>query len=184
MKALIYTLILTFAVLVTPGKAEAQELLGPGCVQLQHSGLPIYGLMNSESNMKIQRSGLLAGPSLKKLSVSAGMCERLEIAQDAWDVISIGVVPLVAAMQIPSVKASLATSAAAVAASVGSAPVVAAVTITGAVGAGVAWVVLRATMQDCKAKSKDRLKREILEELADKHGIYAKNIDGIGLNLK
>ncbi len=157
----IFGVILAFLIISQP--VQGAGIVDSGCLSFSTVIVPMSWNNDFETSFQLE-------PELQKV-VDVGLCKKLEKMNQTVEVIKIGLLPIAMAGLYPGVREALARSAIEVGALLGASPVLASVTVLTATGIGVAYIVLKITMSECRAMNVDVLKQEILEDLYLKHGI-------------
>jgi hypothetical protein len=166
MKALFLTCLIATATLGSLGKAHA-NLLGSGCsttASLETSSLVQYA---SADDFHLPEVGVMVA-GLPGLT-----CQQLIQFDNAAGAIRTALIPLQAALMVPSVNSYLAAEAAVVGATIAASPAILAVTAVGAVGIVTTYIVVHASIEQCKEMEPARLKAELFRELESRYGLKA-----------
>jgi hypothetical protein len=98
-------------------------------------------------------------------------CEQLLRFDDKVQLVRMAIEPLENVMKIPAVQAVLASQATRVGSILMANPAVLAVTVIGAAGIYTSYVIVQASIADCKKMEPSRLKAEIDKDLQQRYGL-------------
>lgn len=91
-------------------------------------------------------------------------CETLKNFSSAAEWVQLSIIPTILAAKMTGIPEALLAAN----------PAVLGVTVIGASGAIVVYVVMKASLEECAAMEKEQLKKEIMKELSQKYGLKAK----------
>ena len=97
-------------------------------------------------------------------------CHELKSAKEAIEMAGIALMPAKAAMKLPGVGAAIDASIEALGLLN---PAVIGVTVVGATGVAVVYIVLKRSVSDCERQDREDFKQQVFHELEGKYGIHA-----------
>lgn len=167
MKMLLLALFLTIA---SVDNAHA-GLLSGGCsvASLDNLSTSHYA---SADQLELPELGSI---SAANYAIGGMSCETLMRFKDDAATIGIALLPVSMALRVPSVNAALAAEVAAVSATIAASPAILAVTVITAIGIGTTYIVVKASMDECRKTEPARLKAEFMRELEMTYGLKVKN---------
>ena len=138
-------------------KASAQ-IMGEPQVVLAYNELA-YGILPAQNAPK-KRFGLT--------------CEQIKSLPHLGEIISIGLMPATVALAAPGVSGMLTAELAALGLTLAN-PVVLGVTVIGATGVSVIYLVMKQTMEECEKADRQALRNEIIRELEMQFSVQGSN---------
>lgn len=153
MKYLVLFISLAVAFLAQPALANDEGILLEGCVSSGQQNY-YYGL-----------------------SRSAISCKDLKSLKDGLQIVNMAILPATVALRTPGVRESLSLELAALGLSFAN-PAVLTITVVGAVGVASLYFVVKRKADDCAKEDRELLKRQLLDEIERRHGLYSPaNVD-------
>lgn len=154
-------------------KANADDLLADACV----AGGPIVqsASLSPADFRNVQVAAAYADVDMYSTQELAFRmpkltCDDLRNAQDAAALVSIVLSPVKKVLALPIVGEQIAAGLAVAGVS---APAVATVSVIGATGMAVFYIIMRKQVSDCEKENQAELKRQFFNELESKYGIHA-----------
>ena len=162
---LLFLAALFVSTLTFTAHAEASDLTADACVSggapiqsaaLLASDIPAWALQMNENQQLAMRFPM--------------SCQDLKTAKDAVTLVSLALYPARAALRFSGVGAELGASMLALGLS---SPAVLGVTVIGASGLAVVYIILKQTQDDCAKQDQNEFKKQLFQEIESKYGVRA-----------